>query len=57
VSVVVLIECKSADKGESVNDELEYVLNIVDLYHMTILFGKFCSLNWERIFLVIDDLD
>jgi hypothetical protein len=55
--VVVLIECKSADKGESVNDELEYVLNIVDLYHMTILFGKFCSLNWERIFLVIDDLD
>jgi hypothetical protein len=24
---------------------------------MTILFGKFCSENWERIFLLIDSLD
>lgn len=56
VSVDALIECESADTVESVYEELEYVLNRYDSYHMTVLCGK-VSGNWERIFLVIDSLD
>jgi hypothetical protein len=57
LSVDALIERKSADTVESVYGKLEYVLNLFDWHHMTILFGKFCSENWERIFLLIDSLD
>jgi hypothetical protein len=57
VSVGALSECKSADTIQSVYEELEYVLNQSDYYQMTILFGKFCSGNLERIFLVIGSLD
>jgi hypothetical protein len=47
VSVDVLIECRSADTVESVYEEVEYVLNLCGWYHITILFGKFCSGNWK----------
>jgi hypothetical protein len=57
VSVDDLFECKSADTIQSVYEELEYVLNQFDCHHMTMLFGKFCSRNFKRIFSVICILD
>jgi hypothetical protein len=57
VGVDSLIGFKSADAVESVYEDLKYVLNLFDWYHMTILFGKFCSGNWKRIFLVTDISD
>ena len=57
MSVVTLFECESADTVESVYEELEYVLILFEWYHMTVLFGKFCSGIWERIFLLVDILD
>ena len=45
VGVDGLIQYKSDDTVESVYEELECVLNLFDWYHMTVLFGKFCSGN------------
>jgi hypothetical protein len=53
VSVDAVFECRSCDTIQSVYEELEYVLNQSDYYHMTVLFGKFCSGNIERIFLLL----
>jgi hypothetical protein len=57
VSVDGIFACNSADTIQSVYEELEYVLNAFDYYHMTMLFGKFCSGNFKRIFPVIYSLD